>query len=230
MVGDSTVHQFFAPEGYTAAHYEGDLVHVDYLTIKGGYVHELIDAFRAEYEHLQQGKPLDVVLVAGYADLISGHGRDFIHEGFKHFTNHVLAIGDKLCPDTKSTVAIATLMYPPKLAWFRDNGPEPYRYDNQKEKIYWLNGKIDQINHDNSVPIYPGFHTYGVRVDTITTVASNGEEVKTRTKSHRWGHWLEGPRREKITLAHDRRFKMGKALNNYFIQRTISTAELHQPI
>ena len=44
---------------------------VDYLTIKGGYIHELLEAFRLEYEHLQQAKPLDVVLVAGYADLPS---------------------------------------------------------------------------------------------------------------------------------------------------------------
>ena len=71
MVGDSTVHEFFAPQGYTTKHYEGDLVHVDYLTIKGGYIHELLEAFRLEYEHLQQAKPLDVALVAGYADLPS---------------------------------------------------------------------------------------------------------------------------------------------------------------
>ena len=71
---------------------------VDYLTIKGGYTHELLEAFRLEYEHLQQAKPLDVVLVAGYADLLSGHGRDFIYDGFRHFTDRVLAVGAKLAP------------------------------------------------------------------------------------------------------------------------------------
>ena len=220
VVGDSTVHEFFAPQGYGATHYKGDLVHVDYITIKDGYIHELLDAFRLEYEHHQQAKPLDVVLVAGYADLLSGHSRDFILEGFKHFTDRVLAVGAKLAPQSKSTVAIASMMYPPKLAWFRDNGPEPFNYHNQKEKINWLNGKIDQINHDNAVPVYPGFHSYGIRVDTTTTTTITGEKVKHTTKAHRWGHWLEGPRREKFSLHPNRRFKMGTALNNYFLYRT----------
>ena len=220
VVGDSTMHEFFAPEGYTATHYKGDLVHVDYLTIKGGYIHELIEAFMLEYEHHSQAKPLDVVLVAGYADLLRGHGRDFIYEGFQHFCDRVLSVGAKIAPNAKSTVAIASLMYPPKLAWFRDNGTEPYRYENRKKKINWLNSKIDQLNLRNSITIYPGFHTYGLRVDNITTTDDHGVEVKQHTKSHRWGHWAEGPRREKFTLTTDRKFKMGQALNNYFLYRT----------
>ena len=220
VVGDSTVHEFFAPKGYTASHYKGDLVHVDYLTIEGGYIHELLDVFRLEYEHHKQAKPLDVVLVAGYADLLRGYGRDFIYDGFRHFTERVLAVGAKIAPHSKSTVAIASMMYPPKLAWFRDNGPEPLNYHNQREKIDWLNGKIDKINLNNAVPYYPGLHTYGIRVDNITTTTSTGEKVKQHTKAHRWGHWLEGPRREKVSLQHSRRFKMGKALNNYFLLRT----------
>ena len=220
VVGDSTVHEFFAPQGYTTTHYEGDLVHVDYITIKGAYIHELVHAFRLECEQLQQAKPLDVVLVGGYADLLSGHNRDFILEGFRYFADRVLALGAKLAPHSKSTVAIASLMYPPKLAWFQDNGPEPYNYRNQKEKINWLNRKIDELNISNSVPTYPGFHTYGIRVDTVTTTDSYGEEVKTHRRAHRWGHWLEGPRREKMSLQHNRRFVLGKALNNYFLYRT----------
>ena len=214
VVSDSTMHEFFAPEGYTATHYEGDLVHVDYLTIKGGYIHELIEAFVVEYEHHRQAKPLDVVLVAGYADLLRGHGRDFIYEGFKNFCDRVMSVAAKLAPNTKSTVAIASMMYPPKLAWFHGNGPEPYRYENSKEKINWLNSKIDQLNLRNSITIYPGFHTYGVRVETITTTDAHGVEVKQHKRSHRWA---EGPRREKLTPNHERRFKMGKALNNYFL-------------
>ena len=220
VVGDSTIHEFWDPQGYTTTHYNGDLVHVDYITIKGAFIHELVHAFRLEYEQLQQAKPLDVVLVGGYADLLSGHSRDFILEGFRYFSDRVLALGNKLAPNSKSTVAITSLMYPPKLAWFKDNGPEPYNYRNQKEKINWLNKKIDELNIRNSVPIYPGFHTYGIRVDTVTTTDSNGEQVKTHTRAHRWGHWLEGPRREKINLQHNRRFVMGKALNNYFLYRT----------
>ena len=60
------------------------------------------------------------------------------------------------------------------------------KIEKQPESLWhFINEKINKINHDNSAPIYPGFHTYGVRVDTITTIADNGEEVKTSTKSHR---------------------------------------------
>ena len=47
-VSDSTLHQFFAPTGYTSKVYEVDINHVD------------------------------VVLLAGYADLLRGHRWDFI--------------------------------------------------------------------------------------------------------------------------------------------------------
>ena len=129
-------------------------------------------------------------------------------------------MGERMHPETKNTVAISSLMYPPKLAWFRDDGPEPYHYHNQKEKIHWLNYKIDQLNHRNAVPKYPGFHTYGVRKDTATVINTYGQKDRLETKTNRWGHWAETARREKMHLKPDRRFKMGEALNNYFTVRT----------
>ena len=220
VVSDSTLHEFFAPTGYTGRAYEGDTTHVDYVTIENAFIHELLHAFRLDFELLQHNKPLDVVLVAGYADLLRGHSRDFIYDGFREFTNSVIGIGEKHHPETKNTVAISSLMYPPKIAWFRDDGPEPYNYHNQKEKIHWLNYKIDQLNHTNSVPKYPGFHTYGVRKDTTSIVNTYGQEDRLKTKDHRWGHWVETARREKMPLRVERRFKMGLALNNYFTVRT----------
>ena len=84
-----------------------------------------------------------------------------------------------------------------------------------------MNGKIDQINHENSILVYPGFHTYGLWIKCgVDTTTITGEKVKHTTKAHRWGHWLEGPRREKFSLHPSRRFKMGTALNNYFLYRT----------
>ena len=73
---------------------------------------------------------------------------------------------------------------------------------------------------------YPGLHTYGICVDNIATTTSTGEKVKQHTKAHRWGHWLEGPRREKVSLHPSRRFKMGKALNNHFLLRTWNRDDL----
>lgn len=163
VVSDSTLHQFFAPPGYTRTNYEGDTVHVDYVTIAGAFIPDLYLAFRLDYELVLHTKPLDVVLVAGYSDLEHGYGRDFIYTGYKEFTETVLSIGRLRNPSTPNTVAIASLMYPPKLSWFSDNGPEPYSYHNQIEKIDYLNHKIHQLNTSNNAPYYPGFHSYGTR-------------------------------------------------------------------
>ena len=60
-----------------------------------------------------------------------------------------------------NTFAVSTLMLPPQLAWFPDNGEFPYPgYVNQKEKIDWLNQEIHALNVANQVPLYVGFHTY----------------------------------------------------------------------
>ena len=53
------------------------------------------------------------------------------------------------------------------------------------------------------------------------TLDSSGQQQKQHIRSHRWEHWQETLRRDKVTLRLDRRFKMGIALNNYFITRTI---------
>ena len=55
------------------------------------------------------------------------------------FANFVINLYSK-----KNTVAVATLLYPPRLAWLQDNGPEPPNYQNQKAKIDFLNGRIDE--------------------------------------------------------------------------------------
>ena len=195
-------------------------MHVDYVTIAGGFIPDLFHAFRLDYELIAHTKPLDVVLVAGYSDLVHGYGRDFILKGYKEFTETVLNIGRQQNPNTPNTVAVASLMYPPKLSWFSDNGPEPYGYQNQISKIDYINHKIHKLNIDNNAIYYPGFHSYGTRKDSSTYLDSAGQEQKHHYRSHRWEHWEEARRRDKVTLRQDRKFKMGMALNNYFITRT----------
>ena len=112
------------------------------------------------------------------------------------------------------------MMYPPQLAWFYDNGPEPYNYSNQKDKIDWLNARIHQLNLVNSVPMYPRFHTYGVRTATRRSMDLFGQEHHLKVKSHRWEHWQEVETADMLHLRSDRRFTMGRALNKYFVLRT----------
>ena len=106
------------------------------------------------------------------------------------------------------------------MAWFNDNGPEPANYVNEKEKIDWLNAQIHELNIQNSSPYYPRFHTYGVRTSTRVSKDRYGKEQKYHVKYHRWEHWRE---EDRVTMLHprnDRRFKMGQAVNNYFVLRT----------
>ena len=116
VVSDSTLHQFFAPPGYTAAQYPGDIMHSDYITIPGGCLDDLYNAFRFDCDLLPTSKPLDCVLVMGYNDVVKGHSRHFMMDCYQLFTKAVLDHGKEQHPDTPNTISIATLMYPSQLA------------------------------------------------------------------------------------------------------------------
>ena len=220
ILSDSTLHNFFAPLNPGSPEYEGDLVHVDYVTIAGGLIPELHHAYIHDYVDIPPRKPLDVVVVAGDHDILEGISRDQIMEQLRALAHAVLSPNENKPEKDKHTFAISSLMYPPKYCWFRDNGPEPYQYTNQKSKVDWLNSEIHQLNLENNVPVYPGFHTYGTRVASSFRRYEGERKIYLRTRTHRWEHWLEGPRKEKFTLRADRLFVMGKAVNNYFAFRT----------
>ena len=213
IVSDSSLHNIFASEQPSALAYEGDLVHVDYVAVRGGLIPELLQAFKHDYVDLIPKKPLDVVLIGGYEDILRGYARDFILRGMEEFARTVYA------SSRGSTFAVSTLMYPPRLCWFKHDGAEPHGFVNYKTKVDWINHEIDALNINNSVLNYPAFHSYGTRTQAVTVSDKNGKRV-IHTKAHRWEHWEEGPRRQKYTLRLDRKFKMVKAINNYFIYQT----------
>ena len=219
-ISDSTLHEFFAPRNHTTSVYEGDSIHVDYVTILNGTIPELLHAFRLDYESVPRPKPLDVLLVAGYTDLHEGFSREYIWRGFRYFADTVMKMKPPECSEAKNTFAISSLMYPPKLAWFSDDGPCPSNFVNMKEKIDWLNDKIDFLNIENNAEYYPCFHTYGVRKGSKLVTDENGQVKKRDFRCHRWDQWQEPIRHMKATLKAERIFKMGKAVNNYFIYRT----------
>ena len=102
-------------------------------------------------------QPLDVTVVAGYNDLVEGHTVDQILEKLNNLSVMVL---DAESGSEKNTIAFSSFMYPPKLAWYSDNGRIPYeRYVNQMEKIDDLNFEVRVLNGQNAVKKYPGFHT-----------------------------------------------------------------------
>ena len=222
VVSDSSLHQFFAPSGYVETlQYRGDGVHIDYLTIAGGDIKTLIDAFRLEYlDNPPSQKPLDVVMVAGHEDLIEGHPRSYIIHQFHTFSHMIMgeAREQNLSPRRANSVAIASLMYPPQLAWLPDNGPTPYSgYVNNWEKITWLYEQIERLNSAYLARYPPKFHTYGIRT-TTRNWKDKFSQISTRvTKSHRWEHWQGKDPATMFHLTHESRFKMGTALNKVFL-------------
>ena len=228
IVSDSTLHNYFAPyaadislasSNTTFNNYGGDMQHCDYITIAGACIEDLVLAFRLEYGKTNLSRPLDVVLVAGYEDIIRGHSREFIEQGMKEFASAVKDQGSQH-KESPNTIAIANLMYSPGLAWYPDNGPQPPRYRNQMEKIHWLNTMIHQLNVQFSSPYYPRFHKWGVRKATRIWKDTYGQEHHRQIKKHRWEHWRGADPREMIYLSDERRLKMAAAINNYFILRT----------
>ena len=74
VVSDSTLHQFFAPPGNlsVSSQYQGDTMHVDYITIPGGDIETLTNAFRLDYVDRPHNKLLDFHFVGGYNDMVEG--------------------------------------------------------------------------------------------------------------------------------------------------------------
>ena len=222
VVSDSTLHQFYAPPGYTSTNYPGDIVHTDYISIPGAGLGILTHAFKHDYmQDRTIPRALDVVMVAGYNDLVEGLTREYILNKFTEFAEMVLDLRVNNNPDLRCTVAIAGLMYPPQLVWYPDNNlPKPPNYRNNMEKIHWLNYHIMVLNKRHNVPLYPRFCTYGVRKSTSISVDQYGQEHHRVTKSHRWEHWREIDPARMLHLRNDRRFKMGTAVQNYFVHNT----------
>ena len=221
IISDSTLHLFFAPPDGNVGEYTGDILHTDYLTIPGASLHTLTNAFRIEYVDTEHGRPLDVCIVAGYNDLVRNYDKEYLLHKLQKLADMIVGA---TVGQVKNTVAISTLMYPPQLAWFPDNGPVPYPgYLNQREKIDWLNSAINQVNRRNNVPEYPGFHTYGVRTVTRKYTDQYGQVHQRLVKAHRWEHWREQEPASMLHLRNDRRIKMGMALNKYFMFNTDCT-------
>ena len=122
--------------------------------------------------------------------------------------------------NTANTVTIGTLLYPPQLSWFRDYGPEPQNYTNQKDKINWINRKIADINIENGREHYVGIHKYGLRMATRKYTDEFGQIKEVHIKHHRCEQWGESVRSNMLHLSNERRVVMGKAINEYFIHRT----------
>ena len=218
LVSDATLHMFFSPPGQTEAQYSGDLIHVDYISIPGASINDLTRAFKLEFVDNPQVVPLDVVIIAGYRELLEGQSRTDIMESFRIFAETVLKAGDS---DNPNTIAISDLLYPPILTWYPDNGPIPLNHQgNRLLRLEMLNEEILSLNMDNNVTEFLRLHKYGIRVCTKRWIDQYGQEHQRLIKCHRLEQWREQNVAEKLHLTDAVRFKVGGALNKYFQLRT----------
>ena len=219
VVSDETLHMFFAPPGRTeGSQYQGDLMHVDYLSIPGANLETLTAAFKYEYHDKPFNKPLDVVLIGGYNDIREGSSRTVIMERFRSFCDAVLSVAPK---DEVNTVAVSDLMYPPSLAWFPDDGQLPHSHNgNLLHILEWLNEAILSLNLDHWITEFHRLHNYGIRVYTKRGRDMFGQYYERRIRQHRFDHWQGDQRHMKTHLINEQRFRLGAAINKYFSLRT----------
>ena len=106
-LSSSMLHEFWAPKHNTTTIYEGDKSHIDYITIPGGTVRDLTNAWKTEL--FQDTGPMDVLLLAGLNNLIRGDKPDTILRQYDHLVQYVMYQAHKFHPELHNTCTIGTL-------------------------------------------------------------------------------------------------------------------------
>ena len=207
-LSDSTLHEFHHPREQ-GVHCPPDSSHVDWVTIPGASVEELLYAWGAEYS--RERRPMRVLLVAGLNDLIKGGNFDTLTTDFKRFDIYVRH-QERYHPGKNNSFAIAPLIPAPKLVWYPDNGPTSANYVNRLDEMTRLNEWVQTFNMKKGINQVPRFHTFGIRSHKRKV---QGQEVVFKT--HRWNEWRASEEyEEKLHLVDKVRVRMGSHVLKYF--------------
>ena len=175
----------------------------------GATISELLLAWKVDYEC--SPCPMRVVLVAGLNDLLKGGNFDSVKRALRRFEENVLH-QSKYHPDLPNQFTVATLLNPPKMVWFPDNGPSPPGHRDRGQEIHLINDWIDASNSLQGKQCAPRFHTWGTRTSTKVV-----DGVQREFKTHRWNDWRQSEARDdKLHLSDRLRVKMGKQVVRYF--------------
>ena len=208
VVGNSQLHNLHNPRTHDprVPRCDPDPFHIEWLTVCGATVPELEDAWLADYR--KQVRPMRILLSAGTDDFARGKTRDEIVESIMHFKNTVDKQND-YHPEVKNEFVIATLLNPPKICWFADNGPAPANHTNMLADLKEINSWIINFNKWNGKDITPRFHRFGVRDGWQLDQAGN----RVKVKRHIMSQWLQSePRGERMHLSDRFRSGCGQAL------------------
>ena len=145
-----------------------------------------------------------ILVSAGLNDLVRGATRNSIVGRFLHL-KEVVETQNAYHPHTKNELVNATLLNPPKLVWFPDNGPRPENHLNLYQDVKELNDWIVYFNQQNG-KLTPRFHRYGVR--TGKKIMVDGTQVPFKT--HQWNQWRQSePVHDMLHLNDYWRVRMG---------------------
>ena len=79
---DSMLHECWASKDHTnSPSYEGDRSHIEYITIPGAKITDLINVWKIEYF---QNTPKDVILIAGLSSILKGYKPDDMLREYDH--------------------------------------------------------------------------------------------------------------------------------------------------
>ena len=207
-VSDSTLHNVHYPRepGVEGLH---DTSHVDWLTIPGASVEQLLHAWQVEYAN--ESRPMRLLLVAGLNNLLKGGNIETLTSQIRRFGDNV-KYQDFRSPCKSNSFAVAPLLLAPKLVWFPENGNHSPKYVNRIEEVEEVNDWINVYNMNNNAKDVPEFHNMGIRLNKRVV---NG--VQTEFKTHCWHEWRSSEGREdKLHLADYWRVKMGQDVVKYF--------------
>ena len=207
-LGTSQLHNLHHPRDLSVT-CPPDPLHIDWVTISGGTIPDLEDAFLHDYK--RQKRPMRILISAGLNDLVRGATRTIMMERFLHL-KEVVDTQNFYHPHTKNELVIATLLNPPKIVWFPDNGPPPENHLNLYQEVKELNDWIVLFNSENG-KITPRFHRYGVR--TAKKFLLDGTQVPFKT--HQWNQWRQSePVHDMLHLNDYWRVRMGGAIVKHF--------------
>ena len=218
-VSSSTLHEFWAPRDEKVV-YEGDKVHVEYITIPGAQILDLLEAWKIDY--WKEQRSMDVLIVAGLNNITHGQAPDSIMRDFDHFVRTVQYQAALYHPETPNMCAIGTMFYPPQLCWFPDSGPCPGDFHDHMEDMRWLNYQIERLNDETGIKV-PNFTTLGLRVNNKATKNVYGYVSVRHSTTHRLEHWREKEPRDMLHLNDRVRIKMGRWVGKWFLHETGNT-------
>ena len=207
-VSDSTLHDIHYPKEAGVV-CPPDKAHVDWVTVPGATVSQLLYAWQVEYA--RESKPMRVLLVAGLNDLVKGGNAEDLIAQIERFDANV-NYQNLHHPSKHNSFAMAPLLPAPKLVWYPDNGPTSPSYVNRREEVEKVNEWIKNFNQKNNIQEVPGFHVMGTR-STKKVVDGVQQDFKT----HRWNQWRASEAWEdKLHLVDKMRVKMGTYVLKYF--------------